>query len=175
MYGTFNRVYRVWPILYYPGGPLLALSSGSSRIYRKSTDKILCEVCSLSPFYEPKLQIKPHPTRSHYPLMTYLRNSNYQWFYLNFNGLTFWMTNSSCKILPKSLHPSLFKTAILCSKQRLVHRLVNIFIFPWVISYQTLMRWVATRHRAIFSGRCGRLLSSATYHLQRDGHHLQRV
>ena len=63
----------LWPILYYLGGPLLALSSGSSRIYRKSTDKLLCEVCSLSPFYGLKLQIKPHPTRCHYPLMTYLR------------------------------------------------------------------------------------------------------
>ena len=28
--------------------------------------------CVLSPFYRLKLQIKPHPTRSHYPLSTYL-------------------------------------------------------------------------------------------------------
>ena len=41
---------NLWPILYYLGGPLLALSSSSSRMYRKSTDKLLCEVCSLSPF-----------------------------------------------------------------------------------------------------------------------------
>ena len=46
-----------WPILYYLGGPLLALSSGSLRIYRKSTDKLLCEVCSLSLFYGLKLQL----------------------------------------------------------------------------------------------------------------------
>ena len=63
---------NLWPILYYLGGPLLALSSSSSRMYRKSTDKLLCEVCSLSPFYGLKLQIEPHPTRCHYPLMTYL-------------------------------------------------------------------------------------------------------
>ena len=62
---------NLWPILYYLGGPLLALSSGSSRMYRKSTDKLLCEVCSLSPFYGLKLQIEPHPIRCHYPLMTY--------------------------------------------------------------------------------------------------------
>ena len=42
---------NLWPLLYYLGGPLLALSSGSSRMYRKSTDKLLCEVCSLSLFY----------------------------------------------------------------------------------------------------------------------------
>ena len=40
---------NLWPILYYLGGPLLAFSSGSSRMYRKSTDKLLCEVCSLKP------------------------------------------------------------------------------------------------------------------------------
>ena len=27
---------NLWPILYHLGGPLLALSSGSSRMYRKS-------------------------------------------------------------------------------------------------------------------------------------------
>ena len=48
---------NLWPILYYLGGPLLALSSGSSRMYRKSTDKLLCEVCSLSLFYGLKLQL----------------------------------------------------------------------------------------------------------------------
>ena len=48
---------NLWPILYYLAGPLLALSSGNSRMYRKSTDKLLCEVCSLSPFYGLKLQI----------------------------------------------------------------------------------------------------------------------
>ena len=48
---------NLWPILYYLGGPLLALSSGSSRMYRKLTDKLVCEVCSLSPFYGLKLQI----------------------------------------------------------------------------------------------------------------------
>ena len=63
---------NLWSILYYLAGPLLALSSGSSRIYWKSTDKLLCEVCSLSPFYGLKLQIEPHSTRCHYLLMTYL-------------------------------------------------------------------------------------------------------
>jgi hypothetical protein len=63
---------NIWPILYHLGGPLLALSSGSSRMYRKSTDKLLCEVCSLSPFYG----LKPHPTRWHYPLITYLNLGN---------------------------------------------------------------------------------------------------
>ena len=63
---------NLWPILYYLGGPLLALSSHSSRMYRKSTDKLLFEVCSLSPFYGLNLQIEPHPTRCHYPLMIYL-------------------------------------------------------------------------------------------------------
>ena len=64
---------NLWPILYYLGGALLALSSGSSRMYRKSTDKLLCKVCSLSLFHGLKLQIEPHPpTRCHYPLMTYL-------------------------------------------------------------------------------------------------------
>ena len=48
---------NLWPILYYLGGPLLALSSGSSRMYRKSTDKLLWEVCSLSLFYGLKLQL----------------------------------------------------------------------------------------------------------------------
>ena len=45
---------NLWPILYYLGGPLLALSSGSSRMYRKSTDKLYC---SLSLFYGLKLQL----------------------------------------------------------------------------------------------------------------------
>ena len=48
---------NLWPILYYLGGPLLALSSGSSRMYRKSTDKLLCEVFNLSLLYGLKLQI----------------------------------------------------------------------------------------------------------------------
>ena len=48
---------NLWPILYYLGGPLLALSSGSSRMYRKSTDKLLWEVYSLSLFYRLKLQL----------------------------------------------------------------------------------------------------------------------
>ena len=39
------------------GVPLLALSSGSLRMYGKSTDKLLCEVCSLSLFYGLKLQL----------------------------------------------------------------------------------------------------------------------
>ena len=47
---------NLWPILYYLGGPLLSLSSGSSRMYRKSTDK-LCEICSLSLFYGLELQL----------------------------------------------------------------------------------------------------------------------
>ena len=42
---------NLWPISYYLGGPLLALSSGSSRMYRKSTDKLLCEVCSLKSLF----------------------------------------------------------------------------------------------------------------------------
>ena len=33
---------NLWPILYYLGDPLLALCSGSSTMYRKSTDKLLC-------------------------------------------------------------------------------------------------------------------------------------
>ena len=33
---------NLWPILYYLGDPLLALCSGSSRMYRKLTDKLLC-------------------------------------------------------------------------------------------------------------------------------------
>ena len=48
---------NLWPISYYPGGLLLALSSGSSRMYRKSTDKLLCEVGSFSLFYGLKLQL----------------------------------------------------------------------------------------------------------------------
>ena len=48
---------NLWPILYYLAGPLLALSSGCSRMYRKSTDKLLCKVCSLSLFYGLKLQL----------------------------------------------------------------------------------------------------------------------
>ena len=35
---------NLWPILYYLGVPLLALSSGSSRMYRKSTDKLFLTV-----------------------------------------------------------------------------------------------------------------------------------
>ena len=48
---------NLWPILYYLRGPLLALRSGSLRVYRKSTDKLLFEVCILSLFYGLKLQI----------------------------------------------------------------------------------------------------------------------
>ena len=48
---------NLWSILYYLGDPLLALRSGSSKMYRKSTDKLLCEVCSLSLFYGRKLQL----------------------------------------------------------------------------------------------------------------------
>ena len=82
---------------YYLGGPLLALSSGSSRMYRKSTDKLLCEVCSLSPFYRLKLQIEPHLTRCHYPLMTYLTlnrcsAANLTWVWISDSGAdcNFW-------------------------------------------------------------------------------------
>ena len=45
------------PILYYLGGPLLALSLGCSRMYRKSTNKRLFEVCSLNMFYGLKLHL----------------------------------------------------------------------------------------------------------------------
>ena len=52
--------------LFYIGAPLLALSSGNSRMYRKSN------VCSLSPFHGLKLQIESHPTRCQYPITNYL-------------------------------------------------------------------------------------------------------
>ena len=42
----------------------------------------VCEVFSLRPVYGLKLQIKPHPTRCHYPLMTYLKVfSNFEQFF----------------------------------------------------------------------------------------------
>ena len=39
---------NLWPIVYYLGGPLLALSSGSSRMYRKSTELLLLQMTAAS-------------------------------------------------------------------------------------------------------------------------------
>ena len=54
------------------GTPSTPAKYGAARMYRKLTDKLLCEACSVSPFHGLKLQIEPNPTRCHYPLMTYL-------------------------------------------------------------------------------------------------------
>ena len=71
---TISHFFLKTHVLFYI--TLLAHSSGSSRMYRKSTDKLLCEACSSSLFYGLKLQIEPHPTRCHYPLITYLTSLN---------------------------------------------------------------------------------------------------